>query len=128
MELAQRPSNGRAEERILPEGWPAFIRTKVFYGPEEDHWYAIDADFDIASQGASASEALVSLQRMLCAYLESYVNEGRDFDSTKRPIPTALRAKLHAKVALGRALRALHRGDNSMEEGDFLFPSFAGGC
>jgi len=127
MEPAQRSVDDQAEDHVLPEGWPAFIRTKVFYGREGDHWYAIDADFDIASQGPSANEALVSLQRMLCAYLESYVNEGRNFNAAKRPIPSALRAKLHAKVALGRAGRALRRGDSRMEEGDFLFPCYADG-
>lgn len=128
MELTQQPADDRAKERILPEGWPAFIRTKVFYGREEDHWYAIDADFDIASQGPNANEALLSLQRMVCAYLESYLNEGRDFASAKRPIPSGLRAKLHAQAVLARARRALRRGGDSVEEGDFFFPSLAGGC
>jgi len=123
MELAQRPTNGRTNEHVLPDGWPEVIRTKVFYGPEENHWFALDADFDIASMGSTADEALVSLQRMVCAYLTSYLHEGRDFDSARRPIPPKLRAKLQAQVFLAKPMRALRRGADTTQEGDFLFPA-----
>jgi len=128
MELVQPPVNDRSEAHVLPEGWPRFIRTKVFYGREDDHWYAIDADFDIASMGATADEALASLQRMVCAYLESYASEGQRFSAVQRPIPAKLRAKLRAQVLLARSLkRAFRRDEEAAQEGDFLFPSLVHG-
>jgi hypothetical protein len=127
MELTQQPAAGRAEEHLPPEGWPTFIRTKVFYGREDDHWYAIDADFDIASMGATADEALASLQRMVSSYLTSYVHEGQDFATTKRPIPFKQRLKLRTQVLLGKPLRVLRRGQDTAQEGDFLFPSMIQG-
>jgi hypothetical protein len=122
MALAQRPTSGRAGEAVPSDGWPAFVRTKVFYGPEDDHWYAIDADFDIASMGATADEALISLQHMVGAYLTSHVREGLDLASARRPIPLKQRVKLHALVLLAKPVRALRRRDDLAQEGNFLFP------
>lgn len=128
MEPAQRPTPDRADDALPSGAWPAFIRTKVYYGPEDDHWYAIDADFDIATMGATADEALVSLQHMIGAYLKSHLHEGGDLASARRPIPLKQRVKLHTVVLLAKPMRALRRRTDLAQEGDFLIASLLRGC
>lgn len=100
------------------------IRTKVFYGREDDHWFAIDLDFDIASMGATEDEALASLYDMLGSYLNSCAMEGMPYDATRRPVPLALRAKLHGKALLSKPVSKVLRSATT-HESELLMPPMA---
>lgn len=122
MATAEKPADDRqAANDVLP-GWPRVIRSKVFYGREDEHFFAIDADFDIVTQAATVDEALASLSRLLCSYLNSCVADGITLDEARRPIPVRLRLKLHAQAILTGPLHALRKSTAGTHESEILFP------
>jgi hypothetical protein len=104
-----------------PPDWPHVIRTKVFYGREDGHWFALDATFDVATIGATEDEALESLLGMVCSYLNSCVQDGMSFAEAQRPIPLRRRAKLRAEALLSKPLR-IARANIGARESEMLLP------
>ena len=121
---APQPVDDRRQPDDALPAWPKVIRSKVFYGREDDHFFAIDATFDIATQAGSEDDALASLVEMVCSYLNSCVEDGISYAEAQRPIPMRMRASLHARALLSRPLRAV-LPSRGAHESEWLFPDFA---
>ena len=124
MAASTPPADGRRAHSNPHDGWPPVIRTKVFYGREEDHWFALDVDFDIASMGSTADEALASLTELVSSYLESCAQDGTPFEDARRPIPRVVRLRLHLRALASKILRRFVRSAEA-REGELVLPPIA---
>ena len=127
MATAQHPAHDRDDASSAPEGWPDVIRSKVFVGREDDQYFALVLDFDIASQGPTPDEAVESVGKLLCSYLESSLKDRLPYDEVRRPVPAILRLKLHAQAVIRRRMRGVVRADGAQER-ELEFPAGVATC
>lgn len=77
--------------------WPERMKISIWLVPEDDHWVALAADFNVAGMGRTDRAALDNLSENLGAYLESFREEGASFADACRPIPRREELRLRGR-------------------------------
>jgi hypothetical protein len=68
------------------EQWPERLKISIWMVPEDDHWVALSADFNVAGMARTDHAALHNLLDNLHVYLASFRGEDRPFADAYRPI------------------------------------------
>lgn len=82
--------------------WPDRIKLSIWMVPEDDHWVALAAEFNVVGMGRTEHAALHNLSENLIAYLTSFHDENVPFSATYRPISRREEFRLRRKQFIGR--------------------------
>lgn len=88
--------------RSTSNDWPERIKISIWMVPEDDHWVALAADFNVAGMGRTEHAALHNLSDNLHAYLSSFREEGAAFSDARRPIPRREDLRLRGRQIISR--------------------------
>jgi len=83
--------------------WPERVEISIWMVPEDDHWVALAAEFNVAGMGRTEQNAIDNLSDNLKAYLASFREEGASFTDARRPIPRREEMRLQGRRILGTA-------------------------
>lgn len=90
-----------AAAKAKSDDWPEHVKISIWMVPEDDHWVALSADFNVVGMGRTEHAALHNLSENLNAYLSSFREEGAPFGDACRPISRREELRLRGRQAFG---------------------------
>lgn len=81
--------------------WPERVKISIWMVPEDDHWVALSADFNVVGMGRTDHAAFHNLSDNLHAYFSSFREEGRPFADACRPIARREELRLRGRQLIG---------------------------